>query len=314
MLHMMLGGFINLSAVILWSFTSPLSALVLNTRKSALNWFAGFLALLVMSAAYDPFITQSAHFQDVFIRVMFVLNMGGVLSIAFILLFYYVNLQRKALRASEESGARSDRLLKNMLPPRVAHVLKSKSNPGMIAEAYPEATVMFADLSGFTTLSGSMSAKELVEMLDGLYSYFDELVERHGIEKIRTIGDNYMVAAGVPEARDDHAEAIATMALDIKDYCLSLDMINGRDILFKMGMHSGPVIGGVVGKKNLHFDIWGDTVNTASRMETHGLPGMIQVTETTYKLLKARFALEPRGVIDVKSKGQMRTWFLMGRK
>lgn len=154
----------------------------------------------------------------------------------------------------------------------------------------------------------------MIEMLNQIYSYFDNLVEKYGLEKIRTIGDNYMVASGIPATRDDHAQALANVALDIIEYTKKFPIHNGHAINFRIGINSGPLIAGVIGQKKFHYDVWGDTVNTASRMESHGVAGKIQMTAITRALIKDDFLCEKRGVLDIKGKGQMETWFLVGRK
>ncbi|MCH7481179.1 MAG: adenylate/guanylate cyclase domain-containing protein [Chloroflexi bacterium] len=173
---------------------------------------------------------------------------------------------------------------------------------------------MFADLSGFTPMSAQMEPEEMIALLNKLYSHFDSLAEKYGVEKIRTIGDNYMVASGVPTTRTDHAQALAHMALDIILYCSTLPAQNETPIRFRIGINSGPLIAGVIGQKKFHYDVWGDTVNTASRMESHGVAGKIQMTAATRELLKDEFDCEKRGVLDIKGKGQMETWFLLSRK
>ncbi len=207
----------------------------------------------------------------------------------------------------ERERARSDRLLRNVLPDRVAERLKD--GPTTIADRFDEVTVLFADLVGFTTLSATLPAERVVALLNDVFTRFDELATHHRVEKIKTIGDAYMVVAGVPEPRDDHADAAAAMALDLRDAIASL----GHGVQIRIGMCSGPVVAGVIGIRKFAYDLWGDTVNTAARMESHGAPGEIHVTESTYGLLRDRFTFVERGSIDVKGKGAMRTYFLEGR-
>jgi guanylate cyclase len=187
--------------------------------------------------------------------------------------------------------------------------------PGQtIAEHFDSASVLFADIVGSTTLFADMEPAAIVDWLNEVFSMFDLLVEKYDLEKIRTIGDNYMVAAGVPRPRPDHAQALALMALEMCEQLASLPARNGKRIAFRMGMNSGPMVGGVIGKTKFHYDLWGDTVNTASRMESHGEVGKIQVTQATYEALREEFTLEPRGRIAVKGKGEMQTWYLLGRR
>ncbi len=184
----------------------------------------------------------------------------------------------------------------------------------MLADSYADVSILFADMVGFTPLSNALSPVEMVDLLNEVFSYFDALVEKHGVEKIRTIGDSYMVASGVPLPRPDHAQALASMALDMRAY-IDGDLVRLRQGLsFRVGINSGPVVAGVIGQRKFQYDLWGDAVNTASRMESHGSPGKIQITPATYELLKDEFVCEPRGSIAVKGKGEMLTWFLVGHR
>ncbi len=221
---------------------------------------------------------------------------------------------RENARLEGELGAehaRSERLLLNVLPAPIAERLKRR--PGSIAERFPEATVLFADIVRFTELADRLPAPELVALLDAVFSCFDALADTHGLEKIKTIGDAYMVACGVPEARPDHVEAVARMALDMLQSIEALPPGPER-IALRIGLHTGPVVAGVIGQRKFAYDLWGDAVNTASRMESHGAPGRIQVSRAVHARLKDRFTFEARGTIDVKGKGPMETWFLTGRR
>jgi len=206
---------------------------------------------------------------------------------------------------------KSESLLLNVLPRKIAASLKNESR--LIADSFPEASILFADLVGFTPLSIQMPPTEMVSLLNDIYTHFDNLVEKYDLEKIRTIGDNYMVAAGIPTPMPNHAQALADMALDICVYASSHAPLNGKPMQFRVGINSGPLVAGVVGKKKFQYDVWGDTVNTASRMESHGVAGKIQITDATRELLKDEFACEKRGVLNIKGKGAMETWFLVGR-
>ena len=221
------------------------------------------------------------------------------------------NLLRALMADLDTQRAESERLLLNILPEPVAQRLKTE--PGVIADRYESASVLFADIVGFTPLSETLSAEEMVEWLNEVYSEFDALVQKHGVEKIRTIGDGYMVAAGVPFPRDDHAAALARLALDIKAYFEALPPVHGHTANFRIGINSGSVVAGVIGTHKFQYDLWGDAVNTAARMESHGVPGRIQVTPATYELIKDQFTCEARGSIEVKGKGEMETWFVVGK-
>lgn len=203
---------------------------------------------------------------------------------------------------------RSERLLLNILPEPIARSLKQ--NTRTIAEQFANVTVLFADIVGFTEIAATLSPINLVELLNEIFSEFDRLTEIYNLEKIKTIGDSYMVVAGLPTPRDDHATAVAAMALDMQTAIQNFNNRNQRHFQIRIGIHSGSVVAGVIGLKKFIYDLWGDTVNTASRMESHGIAGAIQVSEDTYQLLKQSYELEPRGLIEIKGKGEMKTYFL----
>ncbi len=220
------------------------------------------------------------------------------------------SLERLNSELSEER-AKAERLLRNVLPEPIANRLKQGERT--IADAFGEVTVLFADIVGFTVLSSKIPAEELIVVLNDIFSRFDTLAERHGLEKIKTIGDAYMVVAGVPEPRGDHAIAVARMALDMLDAVDAFNRERGTELGIRIGIHSGPAVAGVIGQRKFIYDIWGDTVNTASRMESTGVPGRVQVSDATAKAIGDALPLEDRGVIQVKGKGEMRTWLLAER-
>lgn len=207
---------------------------------------------------------------------------------------------------------RSEQLLLNILPAQIAERLK-KSNESL-AEHFESATILFADIVGFTTLSTRLEPMQLVAGLNEIFSAFDQFTEKYGLEKIKTIGDAYMVVGGLPVPRADHAPAIADMALEMQAYMKTVHNMLGESLQIRIGINTGPVIAGVIGIKKFIYDLWGDAVNVASRMESHGQPGAIQVTDTTYQILKDDYILEPRGTIPVKGRGEMMTYWLMSRK
>ena len=216
-----------------------------------------------------------------------------------------------AAREVERASAENERLLLNILPAPIADRLRRGER--VIADRFEDVTLLFADIVDFTTLSRDMPAVEVVALLNRMFSLFDEMVDRFGLEKIKTIGDAYMVVGGLPEATEDHAERVAEMALYLRE---EVDRRHAQDrhrITFRIGMHVGPAVAGVIGAKKFIYDVWGDTVNTASRMESHGVPGQIQVTQPVYERLRDRYAFEYRGIVDVKGKGPMPTYFLLGR-
>ena len=205
----------------------------------------------------------------------------------------------------------SEALLLNILPAPIAARLKAQ--PGVIADSFDEVTVLFADIVGFTSLSARETPEALVEMLDEIFSEFDLIAERRGLEKIKTIGDAYMVAAGIPTPCADHAARGAEMALDMVEVLTTFNERRGRSLSVRIGLNSGSVVAGVIGRRKFVYDLWGDAVNTASRMESHGIPGRAQLTDTTRVALGEAFSVEERGVIEVKGKGPLRTWLLVGR-
>jgi len=226
--------------------------------------------------------------------------------------FHDITTRKKMESELRKERNKTENLLLNLLPEPIADRLKDE--PGVIADKFEKATILFADLVNFTHISTTMSATKLVYLLNEIFSTFDELTEKHGLEKIKTIGDAYMVAGGIPIVRPDHAEASAEMALDM---LVAIDELNVKlEATFdlRIGINSGPVVAGVIGTKKFIYDLWGNAVNTASRMESHGVPGRIQVSFYTYELLRDKYEFEERGLIDIKGQGEMRTYFLTGPK
>ena len=313
-----LGGFTNSSGVSLWAFTAPLGALLFVGAREAIPWFLGFVGLVVVSAGIDPALTADApHVPSGLVVAFFALNIIGVATTTYVLLQYFVRARERALAELERQHhlleveqAKSERLLLNVLPEPVAARLKEEDR--IIADACPEVTVLFADIVGFTPLSERLSAAELIGVLDRVFARWDALARDRRVEKIKTIGDAYMVAAGVPLPRDDHAEAIAEMALAMGPQVAGVATETGLVLEVRIGIDSGPVVAGVIGRAKFSYDLWGDTVNTASRMESHALPGTVQVTQRTYALLHERYELRPRGTIEVKGKGSMSPYLLIG--
>ncbi|MBF0277335.1 MAG: adenylate/guanylate cyclase domain-containing protein [SAR324 cluster bacterium] len=221
----------------------------------------------------------------------------------------FMEKQKETIREERE---KSERLLENILPLSIVNQLKTA--PGTIAEKFETSTILFADIVGFTVLSEKIAPEALVNLLNKIFSHFDHLIEKSGLEKIKTIGDAYMVAGGLPLAREDHAEAVANLALEMKNELYRFNRENDQAFDMRIGIHTGPAVAGVIGIKKFIYDVWGDTVNTASRMESHSEPGQIQVTEQSYQALKDKFDFFDRGFIAVKGKGSMHTYFLKGRK
>jgi len=247
-----------------------------------------------------------------FIKEGFVINTISAGATAVAIVWYGLRQIASAEAAMEQEYQRSEALLANILPASIADRLKDRSN-SVIADKYDDASILFADIAGYTERASDTSPEELVAFLDGLYTSLDALVTRHGLEKIKTSGDAYIVVSGVPQPRPDHLEALACLALDIADTVAGLTDSRGRAVPLRIGMASGPVVAGVVGSQRFFYDVWGDAVNVASRMESTSAVGRIQVPQQVYQRLCHRFRFEERGDVDVKGKGVMQTWYLVGR-
>jgi class 3 adenylate cyclase len=317
LLQWSLGGFGQSSAVALWALMAPLGALLFLDLRRAFPWFIAFVALVAISGLIDARLTE-ADVPSWIVIAFFVMNVLGVSTTVYLLLQYFMRARERILAQLEENHAalqaeqeKSERLLLNILPVPIAARLKESSD--VIADGFAGVTVLFADIVEFTRLADRLSPEEVVALLNRVFSSFDVLTQRHDLEKIKTIGDAYMVAAGLPIPRLDHAEAVAEMALDMREEADRCGREVGFPLAIRIGMDSGPVVAGVIGRSKFIYDLWGDTVNTASRMESHGLAGQIQVTGRTYERLKGRYELRERGELDVKGKGPMTTYFLIGR-
>jgi len=311
-LMLSLGGFSSGSTVIIWSVLAPFGAMLFYRRRIAHRWLAAYLALIVASGLLQPLLSEVNNLPRPLVVSLYVLNIGVVSAITFALMFYFIRGKNTALDLLRLEQEKSERLLLNVLPKEIAPALKAGRQT--IAEHYDVASVMFADIVGFTDLSVRLSPAEMVRLLNEIFSHFDRLVETYGLEKIRTIGDNYMVAAGVPVPLERHAHRMAAMALDLCDFVQFLPPYQGYKINFRVGINTGPVVAGVIGQQKFHYDLWGDTVNTASRMESSGVPGKIQITTATRDCIQDEFVCLLRGVVPIKGKGPMETWFLAGRK
>jgi adenylate cyclase len=306
-----LGGFLDSGGVGLWGVLAPLGALVFSEVRSALRWYVAWLVVFLGSGLAGEIIGPVWEPLPVwFTSTMLALNIAVGGTIVFTLLAVFASQRRDALAALQMEQAKAENLLLNILPRSIADRLKAQTQP--IADQFGSASILFADVVDFTPWSERLTPAEVVGYLDRLFSHFDELAERHGLEKIKTIGDCYMVAAGVPTPRPDHARALALMALDMLEAMRSDDDVGELGLDLRVGINSGPVVAGVIGRKRFLYDLWGDAVNTASRMESHGMPGRIQITGATYELLADEFECQPRGTIAVKGKSEIEAWYLIG--
>lgn len=297
----MLGGLYDSGMQVLWSMLSPLVILVALGVRAALVWFGLFIGAVLFVAGSSSWADARYEIADPELDGAFVII--GVTVFVVLTLSYFVR-QRDRLQNQ------SDDLLHNILPDEVATRLKESD--AMIADHFDDASVLFLDVVGFTPMSASMTPAELVGLLNEIFTDFDAFVADEGLEKIKTVGDEYMVAAGVPTPRPDHAHAIADLALRIQDHLASREFA-GHRITARIGINSGPVVAGIIGRSKFSYDLWGEAVNTASRMESHGEPGAIQLSASTYQRVRDQFECERRGTIKVKGIGDLETWFLRGR-
>ena len=268
-------------------------------------WISLFLWVQLGFERPHVVIEEDANFAQILLLV----NALGVFTLVGVIvaLFYFQIHRTEALLQREYR--RSEELLKNILPASVAERLKNGSQT--VADNFTDVTLLFADIVGFTRLAEKLPPHDVVNLLNRVFSQFDLLVERNGLEKIKTIGDEYMLAGGIPLARADHAQAVAKAALQMLEVIKRLNVDMDEPLALRVGMHTGEVVAGVIGSRKFSYDVWGDTVNTASRMQSQGLPGRIQVTEATYELLQNEFELKRRGTLRVRGKGRMPTWFLV---
>jgi guanylate cyclase len=305
-LQWVLGGFVQGSAVVLWSFSAVLLALVAWGVRLASLVFAAFVAAVAVSGLAESSLRGVVPaLPEPVQTAFFVLNAAAPLATAFALLVYF-NRERDAALAA------SDSLLLTILPAAVARLLKSGRRE--VAERHESATVTFIDFVGFTEFADALAPERLVELLGRAFAALDALAARHGVEKIKTLGDGYLAAAGVTDARPDHASAVAEMALGVGS---ELRAALGEDwpgLEARIGVATGPVIAGVIGARRFGFDLWGDTVNTASRMASHADPGTIQVTDATAEVLASSYRVERLDAVAVKGKGEMTTFRLLGRR
>jgi adenylate cyclase len=303
LLMMSLGGFKESSVVVIWAALCPLGSLLIGGLRQTLFWILGFIFLLIVSAFLQPYL-PFFDLPEQFVIWFFVLNVGAVIALGFATLYYFVG-QRNFFQE------RSEMLLLNILPKEISEALKAEQRT--IAAHYDAASILFADVVAFTPMAATMTPLKLVDLLNEVFQCFDVLVEKYDLEKIKTIGDCYMVAAGVPRTRPDHAKALVQLALDMQA-AVAERTFGGHRLAFRIGINSGPVVAGVIGRKKFSYDLWGAAVNVASRMETYGESGMIQITRSTYELIKHDFVLEPKGTVQVRGAGELEIWHVLGRK
>jgi adenylate cyclase len=289
------------------------AVLVFDVDRPILPGVVALFAMVFIIALQILAPVDGGLLSDAAMRFRFIVNATASVTIVFAVVFLAVREVGRAERVAEFEYQRSEALLTNVLPAAIAERLKSHTGQ-VIADRYEEASILFADMAGFTAGASQTSPANLVKHLNDVFTAFDQLVERHGLEKIKTTGDNYMVVSGVPVPRPDHAAAVVRLGIDMLDTAGRMQAPGGRGVSIRIGIASGPVVAGIVGTKKFFYDVWGDAVNVASRMESTGVPGRIQISSETYTRLNDQFEFESRGPIDVKGKGRMTTWLLSGRR
>jgi adenylate cyclase len=298
----MFGGLLPSGLSVAFGLALVLGALLAIGLRAAIWWLAAFAASVVYAVVIpdwvDPIYQPKAATAD----AAFNLIANAILVLAALAYF---------ARQRDRFQQRSDNLLRNILPDEIADRLKDEH--AMVADDFTSASVLFADVVGFTPMSAGMAPSELVGLLNDVFTRFDEFVDELGLEKIKTVGDEYMVAAGVPKFRPDHAQAIAELALRIQDH-VAANQVRGHRLTLRIGISSGPVTAGIIGTHKFAYDLWGDTVNTASRMESEGVPGSIQMSPATYELIRDAYVCEARGLIPVKGKSEMMTYLLISKR
>jgi adenylate cyclase len=319
-----IGNFITASGISLWGLLAPIGAILFCGVRESIAWFAAYIFMTALSGFFDYYLADSVitTAKSVPIRTsvfFFVLNFIAVSSIVYLLLrFSTLEREKAALRLDEAhrllqiEQERSEKLLLNILPGAIAERLKNSSQT--IADGFADVSVMFVDIVNFTRVAEGLTPQQVFAMLNRIFSSFDELAEKYGMEKIKTIGDAYMVAGGLNSAMADYTDAIADMALDMRDLLHRDFNVNQMHLEVRIGVGTGPVVAGVVGKKKFIYDLWGDTVNIASRITSEGVPGMIQVDEVTYRRLHERYDFQEPQTIYLKGKGNMVVYRLVGRK
>ncbi|MGH8751945.1 MAG: adenylate/guanylate cyclase domain-containing protein [Burkholderiales bacterium] len=315
-----IGSFISSSGIMLLALMAPLGAMIFMGVKESIPWFVAYIVLTAVSGFFDYYVAVGTV-TGVPLRVIpvfFVLNFTVLSSMVYLVIRYYVKkkesyqseLSEKNLLLEAERR-KSDDLLLNILPKHVADRLKLDEK--IIADGLGDVTVMFADLVEFTQLAERMPPKHMVDLLNKVFSNFDWLTEKHGLEKIKTIGDAYMVAGGVRDTKHDYVEAVANMALELRELVHRHPALSRHNLDVHVGIATGPAVAGVIGTKRFIYDLWGDTVNLASRITSGALPGVIEVDENTYRRLRDRFLFDLPQIIELKGKGKTTVYRLTGK-
>jgi guanylate cyclase len=299
--HLVVGGFAAGIWFLLWLVILPLSVYLSGARRQGVAVLAAALLAIAVAILIDARLGAPLAIPN-WLR----LGYNGFVLVAAVMIVFLWGVA--VIQQLDVARRRADALLLNILPAPIADRLKR--NPATIANSYDEVTVLFADIVNFTGMSAQADAADVVNFLNGIFSQFDDLAAQHGLEKIKTIGDAYMVAGGLPTPRLDHCEAVIAFGLDILQVLKRCKAWHGQPVQMRIGVNTGPVVAGVIGRRKFIYDLWGDTVNTASRMEANGLVDVIQVTQAVRDKLIGKYAFEERPPITIKGKGEMVTYVL----
>jgi len=317
-----IGSSVTASGVMLWALLAPIGALVVKGWRDSIPWFVAYMVMTVISGGFD-FYLGNGNTSGVAMKTIgffFALNFAAMSSIIYFLVRHFVVAmdrikdqldQQHQLLAEEQK--KSERVLLNVLPSSIANRLKN-DHEGLIADGHADVTVMFADLVNFTQLTESLSPEQMVGLLNTIFSGFDQLCEKYGLEKIKTIGDAYMAVGGLNQVNSNYTNDIANLALEMRDYVIRHPSLSPFKLNIHCGIATGPVVAGVIGTKRFIYDLWGDTVNVASRLTDEAVEGVIQVDKTTYNRIRYDYDFEPPATITVKGKGEMVMYRLTGRK
>lgn len=314
------GSSVTSSGVTLWALLAPVAAVVVAGWRESIPWFVAYVVLTVVSGFFDYFlgVGYTGGLEMKTIGVFFALNFVTMSSILYFLVRYFVLETEKIKDKLDQQHAllieeqrKSERLLLNVLPVNIAQRLKD--NQGLIADGHADVTVMFADITNFTQLTEQMAPKQMVEMLNKIFSWFDSMTDKHGLEKIKTIGDAYMVVGGLTRNRGDYVKNIADMALEMREFISLHPDLSRHNLGIHMGIATGPAVAGVIGSKRFIYDVWGDAVNIASRLTDDGRQGEILTDKTTYNRLRQQYTFDPPILVDIKGKGEMAIYSLTGK-
>ena len=315
-----IGNFVNASGVSLWALLAPVGAIVILGTKESMPWFIAYIFMTAMSGYFDYALQwDTKQLDQKTVAIFFVLNFVSISAMVYVLLWYFsrektklrevVDAQATAVSLEKEL---SERLLLNILPQPIAERLKRQETN--IADGHADVTVMFADIVNFTHMSEEMSPNETVQLLNNVFSEFDMLAEKYGIEKIKTIGDAYMAAGGLRGIATQYVDSMADMTIDMQSFISQYTAANGQKLNVRIGLATGPVVAGVIGRRKFSYDLWGDTVNVASRMASEAQPGQTQVDVVTFRRLHNRYRFDQMQQIQVKGKGPMQVYTLLGRQ